>query len=89
MAAHAAAADDDDKGSSEFVEALGGQEHAVARELLQHQLIVEVAGLGAPRERFGAEVFFVGSGNRSERGQLSGREEGLLVISSLSENNGH
>lgn len=70
MRAHAAAADDDDERGAQAVEAVGGEEHAVARELLEDQFRVEVAGLGAAREGFGAEVVFVWGGDCAEGGEL-------------------
>lgn len=83
MAAHAAAAYDDDERGAEGVEAGRGEEDSVAGELLEDKLGVEVAGLGAPGKGFGPEVFFVGGGDRAKRGELfSGRK--LLVISASS-----
>lgn len=70
MAAHAATADDNDKGGTEGVEAGRGEEDAVASELLEYKLVIEVACLGAAGKRFGAKVFFVGSGYCAERGEL-------------------
>ena len=58
--ADAAAADDDDEGGAQPAEPFGGEEDAVARELLEDQLVVEGAGEGALREEGVAGVFFVG-----------------------------
>jgi hypothetical protein len=69
--AHAAAPDDDDERVPELVEALGGQEDSVARQLFENQLVVEVAGLRPPREGFVSEVFLVGFGGAAEASQLS------------------
>lgn len=77
VAAHAAAADDDDKGRAEGVEAGRGEEDAVAGELLEDELGVEVAGLGAAGERFGAQVFLVGGGDGAEGGELFFRMEAV------------
>lgn len=70
MAAHAAAANDNDEGGAEGVEAGGGEKYAVSGELLEDELVVEVAGLGAAGKRFGAKVLFIGSGDGAEGGEL-------------------
>lgn len=70
MAADTAASYDDDKGVSKFIEAGGGEEDAVAGELLEDQLVIKVACLCAAGEGFGAQVFFVGGGNGAEGCEL-------------------
>lgn len=80
VAADAAAAHHDHEGAAQLVEPLGGQEDAVPRQLLEDQLIVEVAGLGPSRECLGPDVFLVGRRYRSEARELLGQRV-LLVIS--------
>jgi hypothetical protein len=58
--ADAAAADDDDKGGAQQAQAVVAEEDAVARELLEDQLVVEVAVLCAVGERLVVLVFGVG-----------------------------
>lgn len=70
MTAHTAASYNHHKRTAQLVEALGGEEDAVAGELLEYELVVKVAGLCAPRERFGADVFLVRSGNGTETCEL-------------------
>lgn len=59
MGSYAAEADDDDEGVAQLGEALVGEEDAVAGELLEDELVVEVAGLGPPRQRLVAKVLLV------------------------------
>lgn len=82
MRADATAADNDNEGFAQGFEACRGEEDAVTSELLEDELGVEVAGLGAAGEGFGAKVVFVGGGDRAEGGELLGRER-LSVISAL------
>ncbi len=70
--ADAAAADNDDKGAAQGGEPCIAQEDAVARELLEDELVVEVAVLCAVRERLVVLVFFVGFGERADAGYLVG-----------------
>lgn len=80
MTAHATAANDDNEGGAEGIETGGCEEDSIASKLFEDELVVKVAGLGAAGEGFGAEVFFIGGGDRAERGELfSGRK--LSVIS--------
>lgn len=72
VGADAAAADDDHEGIAEFGEALVGEEDAVAGELLEDELVVEVACLGALGEEEVVFVFFVGFGEGADAGELGG-----------------
>jgi hypothetical protein len=78
VAADSAAAHHDHEGVAQLIEALGRQEDAVPRQLLEDQLIVEVAGLGPSGEFLGPDVFLVGRGYRSEARELLG--QGLLLV---------
>lgn len=80
---HPAAPDNDDKGGAQPRQPGLPEEDAVARQLLQHQLVVEVAGLGAPRQRLVVLVLFVRPRERADPGHrllllLSG-ERGIVV----------
>lgn len=72
VGADAAAADDDDKGGAQGREPRVAQEDAVARELLEDELVVKVAVLRAVGERLVVLVFFVGFGERANAGYLVG-----------------
>ena len=60
MRSYAAAADDYNEGVSELVQALGGEEDAVARQLLEDQLVIVVAGLRASCKGLVTLIFLVG-----------------------------
>jgi hypothetical protein len=75
--ADAAAADDDDKGRAQRAQAVVAEEDAVARQLLEDQLVVEVAVLRAVGQRLVVLVFGVGFGEGAGAGYLEGREGGL------------
>jgi hypothetical protein len=60
MGANAAAADDDDEGFPELLEALVLQEDAVARQLLQDEFVVKVAQLGPLCKSLVVCIFLVG-----------------------------
>lgn len=82
MAAYTTAAHDDDEGGAEGIEAGGCEEDSVASKLLEDELVVKVTGLRATGEGFGAEVFFVGGGDRAERGKLfSGWKLSVISVS--------
>lgn len=80
MAAYAATANDDDERGAESIEAGGCEEDSIAGKLLEDELVIKITGLGAASEGFGAEVFFIGGGDRAERGELFS-ERKLSVIS--------
>lgn len=84
MTAYTTATHDDDEGGAEGIEAGGCEKDSIAGELFEDELVVKVTGLGAASEGFGAEVFFVGGGDRAERGKLfSGRKLSVISVSYL------
>lgn len=78
VAADAATADHDHERVAQLIEAFGREEDAVPGQLLEYQLIVEVAGLGTSREFLCSDVFLVRGRYRSEARELLGR--GLLLV---------
>lgn len=72
--ADAAAANNDDEGRAQPAQALLTQKDAVARQLLENQLVVEIAVLRTVRQRLVVLVFFIGFGQRSDSSYLE-REE--------------
>lgn len=59
MGADAAAADDNDEGVAELLQAVVFQEDPVAGELLEDEFLVKVAGLGSPGESLVAGILLV------------------------------
>lgn len=84
MTTHATATNNDYEGGAEGIEAGRSEKDSIPGKLLEDELVVKVTSLGAAGEGFGAEVFFIGGGNRAERGELfSGRKLSVISASSL------
>lgn len=66
MAAYSTATNDDNERGAKGIETGGCEEDSIASQLLEDELVVKVTGLGAAGEGFGAEVFFIGGGDRAE-----------------------
>jgi hypothetical protein len=58
------------EGVAQLVEAVGRQERAVPRQLLEDELIVVIAGLGAACEDLVSDVFFIGLRGAAETVKL-------------------
>ena len=79
MGTDATAADDDDEGIAQLLQALVAEEDAVACELLEDQFVVEVASLGALGEGGVANVFLVERFEEAGAGELVGVSSQLCM----------